>query len=71
MSHAGAETTLHSLLNGGPCPSPVYTGKNTFFEEDIRVPFFISGPGIPAQSRLDVQATMVDVAPTVLALTGE
>ena len=38
------------------------------YEHDIRVPFHIVGPGIPAGSKYDFVAGMVDVAPTLLSL---
>lgn len=40
------------------------------YEHDIRVPFYIRGPGIPANSTLSFVAGMVDVAPTLLSLAG-
>ena len=40
------------------------------YEHDIRVPFHIVGPGIPAGSKYDFVAGMVDVAPTLLSLGG-
>ncbi|KAG2498873.1 hypothetical protein HYH03_003065 [Edaphochlamys debaryana] len=45
-------------------------GKNTPIEDDVRVPFFIRGPGITPGSVLPYQANMVDLAPTFLALAG-
>ncbi|KAG2497999.1 hypothetical protein HYH03_004258 [Edaphochlamys debaryana] len=45
-------------------------GKVFPWEEDIRVPFFIRGPGIPRGVVSDYQTTMVDVPATVLALAG-
>ena len=38
------------------------------YEHDIRVPFHIVGPGIPAGTKYDFVAGMVDVAPTLLSL---
>ena len=40
------------------------------YDHDLRVPFSISGPGIPARSSFDFVAGMVDVAPTLLSLVG-
>ncbi|KAG2484799.1 hypothetical protein HYH03_016452 [Edaphochlamys debaryana] len=45
-------------------------GKNLPIEEDVRVPFLIRGPNIPAGAVLPYQGNMVDVAPTLLALAG-
>ena len=40
------------------------------YEHDIRVPFYIAGPGIPMKSTFDFVAGMVDVSPTLLTLAG-
>lgn len=40
------------------------------YEFDIRIPFFIRGPGIPQHSRMDFVAGIVDIAPTLLSLGG-
>ncbi|KAL5334967.1 Six-hairpin glycosidase-like protein [Aspergillus crustosus] len=45
-------------------------GKSTSYDEDIRVPFFVRGPGIkPGQKEMDV-STHIDIAPTVFELLG-
>lgn len=44
--------------------------KFTLYEEDVRVPFFIRGPGVPASVMTDYQITMVDVPTTILTLAG-
>ena len=40
------------------------------YEHDIRVPFYIRGPGIPPSSTFGFVAGMVDVAPTIVSLAG-
>lgn len=45
-------------------------GKYTPYEEDIRVPFLVRGPGIPAKLKVDALAMSVDLAPTIAELTG-
>lgn len=40
------------------------------YEHDIRVPFFVAGPGIPGQRNLSIVTGMVDVAPTIIGLAG-
>ncbi len=45
-------------------------GKARPIEEDIHVPFYIRGPGVPAGEVLPYQGSMIDVAPTLLALAG-
>jgi arylsulfatase A-like enzyme len=43
---------------------------NNFFEEGLRVPFVIAGPGVPAGRRFGGNASVTDVAPTVLGQLG-
>ncbi|KAJ5591384.1 hypothetical protein N7450_005356 [Penicillium hetheringtonii] len=45
-------------------------GKTCGFEEDIRVPLFIRGPGIPERSTEDSVTTHIDLAPTIFELAG-
>ena len=40
------------------------------YEHDIRVPFYVVGPGIPMGKKFDFVSGMVDVAPTILSLGG-
>ena len=40
------------------------------YEHDIRVPFYIRGPGIPRDSSFGFVAGMVDVAPTIVTIAG-
>lgn len=45
-------------------------GKNTPYEESIRMPFYVRGPGVPAGRTIDHLAGLVDLAPTFLSLAG-
>jgi N-acetylglucosamine-6-sulfatase len=45
-------------------------GKQTAYDEDIRVPMIVRGPGIPAGATTDRIAMNVDLAPTIAALAG-
>ncbi|PYI07393.1 arylsulfatase [Aspergillus sclerotiicarbonarius CBS 121057] len=45
-------------------------GKTTGYEEDIRVPFYIRGPGIPEGRSVDHVTTHIDIAPTLFELAG-
>ncbi|HQZ18878.1 MAG TPA: sulfatase, partial [Vicinamibacteria bacterium] len=45
-------------------------GKNTPFEESIRMPFYVRGPGVPAGRTIDHLAGLVDLVPTFLSLAG-
>lgn len=43
---------------------------NSLYKENIRVPFFMSGPGIPRATRTEQQIQLIDIAPTLLDLCG-
>ncbi|CAG7922101.1 unnamed protein product [Penicillium olsonii] len=45
-------------------------GKTCGFEEDIRVPFMIRGPGIPENHVDETITTHIDIAPTLFDLAG-
>lgn len=45
-------------------------GKTCGFEEDIRVPFFIRGPGVPEGLVQNAVTTHIDLAPTFFQLAG-
>ncbi|KAM0289125.1 hypothetical protein ACHAO9_006345 [Fusarium lateritium] len=45
-------------------------GKECGFDEDIRVPLFIRGPGVSAGSVEKAVTTHIDLAPTLLKLAG-
>ncbi len=45
-------------------------GKNTAYEEDIRVPFIVRGPGVPARRALDHPVLNIDLAPTFAELAA-
>jgi len=46
-------------------------GKSTAYEEDVRVPFVIRGPGVPADRLLSGYLSgNVDIAPTIAELAG-
>ena len=45
-------------------------GKNTPYEESIRMPFYVRGPGVPAGRTVDHLSGLVDLAPTFLGLAG-
>lgn len=43
-------------------------GKNTPFEEDIRVPFLVRGPNIKSGSHTEKLSSNIDIAPTIVEL---
>lgn len=45
-------------------------GKSTGFDEDIRVPFYVRGPGVPGDEVQDAVTTHIDIAPTLFKLAG-
>ena len=45
-------------------------GKTCAFEEDINVPFYIRGPGVPRGKTVDVVTTHTDIVPTIFQLAG-
>jgi len=47
----------------------VFHGR-TQYQEMLRVPLILSGPGIPAGVRIDRPVSLVDLPPTLLALLG-
>ena len=48
-----------------------YTGHGRYlYEPSMRIPFGLSGPGIPAGKRVDAQIELLDLAPTMLAYAG-
>lgn len=50
--------------------APDFGGKNSVYEEDIRVPLYIRGPGIPEASTVDQLIGNVDLAPTFCEMAG-
>ena len=48
----------------------LFTGKNTPYEESIRVPLVVRGPGVPAGKTLAHLISNIDLAPTFAQLGG-
>jgi len=48
----------------------LFVGKTTAYEEDIRVPMAIRGPGVPAGRRLQQMILNNDLAPTFAQIAG-
>ncbi|MDJ0852804.1 MAG: sulfatase [Myxococcota bacterium] len=60
ISDHGEEFHDHGSLGHG----------HTLHQELVRVPFLLAGPGLPAGVRIAEPVSLVDVAPTFLALAG-
>lgn len=48
----------------------IQSGKVVPYEESIRVPLIIRGPGLPANKHVSTIAANIDLAPTILAVAG-
>ncbi|HSJ18645.1 MAG TPA: sulfatase, partial [Solirubrobacterales bacterium] len=60
-------TSDHGFLRGH---HRIDSGKSRVYEEAIRVPLLVRGPGIPRGVTEDAVVANVDLAPTILELTG-
>lgn len=49
---------------------PLRSGKSQFYEGGIRVPFIVSGPGLPKGSVVNTPVISMDIFPTMLELAG-
>lgn len=47
------------------------THGHSLYEEVLRVPFILCGPGVPKGLRVDTPVSLVDVMPTLLTLLGQ
>ena len=46
------------------------SGKSSMYEEDVRLPFYVVGPGVAAGQTRDQVVLNTDIAPTIAALAG-
>ncbi|KAI1171766.1 Arylsulphatase [Nemania sp. FL0916] len=56
----GFHVGQHRLEPGKFCP----------FEEDVHIPLYIRGPGVPENERAPIVTTHTDLAPTILSIVG-
>lgn len=45
-------------------------GKTTCYEEDVNIPLYIRGPGVPKNERVHYPTTHIDLVPTIFKLAG-
>ena len=45
-------------------------GKDTAYEEDLRVPMIVRGPGVPQSERIEAMGLNIDLAPTFAEIAG-
>jgi arylsulfatase A-like enzyme len=45
-----------------------YFGKSTLYEEDLRIPLLVRGPGVVQGARSRLPVTLTDLAPTILQI---
>ncbi|HSM61412.1 MAG TPA: sulfatase/phosphatase domain-containing protein [Longimicrobiales bacterium] len=48
----------------------IFGRKNLPYEESLRIPMLIRGPGIPVMTTVDLDVLNIDVAPTIAELAG-
>ena len=67
-----AENTLVVLVSdhGWHLGEKGISGKNSLWERSTRVPLIFAGPGVKAGQRCAEPAELLDIYPTLLALTG-
>ena len=59
-------TTDNGLLMG----EHGYFGKSTLYEENLRIPFLVRGPGVAPHSSSRLPVALTDLAPTILDIAG-
>lgn len=47
-----------------------YLGKRLHYEESVRVPLYMRGPGVPVGVSIQRSASILDIAPTLVGLAG-
>ncbi|MEM9405192.1 MAG: arylsulfatase [Acidobacteriota bacterium] len=65
-----ADFARTNLRAGGSDNRPFRGGKQTVLEGGVRVPSFLSWPGVLGPARFDYMATVQDVTPTLLKIAG-
>jgi choline-sulfatase len=68
----GRNTLIAVLADHGESLSEhgEFTHGVFLYDSTLRIPFLVSGPGIPANLRVKQQARTIDLAPTLLELAG-
>ena len=67
----GANTYIFFTADHGlSCGEHGLMGKQNMYDESVRVPFIVAGPGVPAGKTIDSPIYLQDVMPTSLALAG-
>ncbi|MEE9461684.1 MAG: sulfatase-like hydrolase/transferase [Bacteroidales bacterium] len=56
--------------HGLSCGNHGLLGKQNMYDHSIRVPLFVTGPGIPRGKRVGADVYLQDVMPTILELAG-
>ena len=63
--------TAFIIRSGGSyCACMVVADKRQLYEEDVRVPLLVRGPGISGGQVLHEPAAHIDLAPTILDMMG-
>jgi len=70
-SPAAANTFIFFTADHGlSCGEHGLMGKQNLYDASVRVPFIVSGPGVPAGKKTDAPVYLQDAMPTVLKLAG-
>lgn len=67
---AGNTVIVFTADHGLSCGEHGLLGKQNLYDSSVRVPFIISGPGIPVGKRVGSPVYLQDVMPTTLRLAG-
>ena len=72
LDAAGPDTVVLVTADHGESFSHGYwfNHRDALWDEVLRVPLLLRGPGVPAGARVDAQVGLVDVTPTLLDLAG-
>ena len=68
--YAGSTIVIFSADSGVALGGHGLIGKQNVYEDSVRVPLIISGPGIPAGKQTDALCYLFDVLPTLGKLSG-
>lgn len=61
--------TVFTSDHGDQCGEHNLFGKQTFYEGSVRVPLLVEGDAVVPNGRVDTPASLLDLAPTLTALT--
>ena len=45
-------------------------GKQTYYEKSAKIPFLLTGSGVPANKQIQALTSIMDIGPTICELAG-